>query len=316
MTSTTHAAPPGGAPPDTVRAGSPAAWSMALRPRTLWIAVVPILVANGFAWRDHVFDPLLAALSLVVALLMQIITNLQNDVGYTLRGGEHADRVGPRTGLPRATALGLLPVGAVQRAIGVAVVALCAAGLPVALHGGWPAWLVGVASLAAALGYMGGPWPIAYGPLGELVVLVFFGWAAVGATYFVQAHTLTASVALAATATGLFAAAVLALNNHRDAVHDRASGRRTFAALTGPVAARALYGALLLAPFAIVALLALVERRAILTVPALVLPAALLLLSRVRQDPDRAEQTQLLLATVKLQLAFGALLAAAAMLSG
>ena len=45
------------------------------------------------------------------ALLMQPITNLQNDVGYTVRGGERGGEHGTkRTGLPRATAQGWLSV--------------------------------------------------------------------------------------------------------------------------------------------------------------------------------------------------------------
>ena len=298
-----------------VRAGSAQAWAIALRPRTLWIAVVPVLVANAFAWRAGAFEPWIAILSLAVALLMQAITNLQNDVGYTQRGGEHADVVGLRMGFPRATALGLLPVATVRRAIVVAVLGAIALGTPIVANSGWPALLVGIASLGAALGYMGGPWPIAYGPYGELIVLLFFGWAAVGGSFYVQTHTLTPAVALAATATGLLAAAVLALNNHRDAVHDRASGRRTFAVRAGATAACALYAGLLLAAFALTGALAMVERSLLFLTPALTLPAALMLVQRVRATSDGTALTRLLLATVKVQLVFGVLLAAAALLA-
>lgn len=297
------------------RAGSLAAWAIAVRPRTLWIAVVPVLVASAFAWRAGALDPPVALLSLAVAVLMQVITNLQNDVGYTVRGGEHADRVGPRTGLPRATATGLLAVHTVRRAIAAAVLAALGAGLPLALHAGWPAVLIGLASIGAALGYMGGPRPIAYGPWGEAVVLVFFGWAAVGGAYFVQTLALSPSVAVAATAIGALAAAVLALNNYRDAEHDRASARRTFAVRAGPVAARRFYVGLLLAPYLLVALLAALERSVLFTLPALTLPIALGLLRRLRRAADGAALTRMLLATVKLELLFGVLLAIAAALA-
>jgi len=296
-------------------ANSLGAWAIALRVRTLWIAVVPVLVADAFAWRAHAFDPLPATLALVVAVLLQAITNLQNDVGYTLRGGEHVDRVGPRTGLPRATATGLLQVADVRRAIALATIATLAAGLPIVLRAGWPAGLVGLAALGAALGYMGGPWPIAYGPLGELVVLVCFGWMAVGATYYVQAGSPSVEVMLAATATGLLAAAVLALNNLRDAEHDRASGRRTFAVLAGPRAARALFVTALALPYALVCVLAGVTQRPWFVLPLLTLPVAVLLLRRMRVGVDGGALTKMLLATVQLQLAFGLLLALAALLA-
>jgi len=296
-------------------ANSLGAWAIALRVRTLWIAVVPVLVADAFAWRAHAFDPLPATLALVVAVLLQAITNLQNDVGYTLRGGEHVDRVGPRTGLPRATATGLLQVADVRRAIALATTATLAAGLPIVLRTGWPAGLIGLAALGAALGYMGGPWPIAYGPLGELVVLACFGWMAVGATYYVQAGSPNVEVMLAATSTGLLAAAVLALNNLRDAEHDRASGRRTFAVLAGPRAARALFVAALALPYALVFVLAGVTLRLWFVLPLLTLPVAVLLLRRMRVSVDGGALTKMLLATVQLQLAFGLLLALAAVLA-
>jgi 1,4-dihydroxy-2-naphthoate octaprenyltransferase len=298
-----------------IRPGSLAAWAIAVRPHTLWIAVVPVVVANAFAWRAGSLDPRIALLSLVVAVLMQIITNLQNDVGYTVRGGEHVDRVGPRSGMPRATALGLLSVPTVRWAIVLAVVAALAAGLPLAMRAGWPAALIGLASIGAALGYMGGPRPIAYGPYGEFVVLAFFGWAAVGGAFFVQAQLITPAVAIASTAIGSLAAAVLALNNYRDADHDRASRRRTFAVRAGAAAARRMYVVLLFAPFGLVALLAAVERAMVLGLPALLLPIALVLLRRFDRAAGGTAQTQLLLATIKLQLGFGVLLAVAAVLA-
>jgi 1,4-dihydroxy-2-naphthoate octaprenyltransferase len=295
-----------------IRAGSTRAWAIATRPRTLWIAVVPVLVANGFAWRYGAFEAWVAVVSLVVAVLMQVITNLQNDVGYTERGGEHVHKVGPRTGLPRATALDLLSVAQVRRAIVVAVLAAAVLGLPVVNHAGWPLALVGLGSIAAALAYMGGPRPIAYGPYGELVVLAAFGWAGVGGGFYAQARTLTPGVALAATATGLFAAAVLAINNYRDATHDRASGRRTVAVIAGAAAARRLYGALVCVPSALVALLAYREGSAVFLLPLLTLPASIALVRRLGAAQDGTALTRLLLATVKAQLLFGVLLATAA----
>ena len=99
------------ADPRAIRPGSLAAWAVAARPRSLWVAVSPVLVgaALGYARTGHI-DPQAALLVLGAGLLMQLVTNLQNDVGYTVRGGE---RSGPRTGLPRATAQGWLGVGRV-----------------------------------------------------------------------------------------------------------------------------------------------------------------------------------------------------------
>ena len=84
---------------------------------------------------------------------------------------------GQRVGLPRATANGWLSVAAVRRAIVAAVVLAVLLGLPLVWRSGLPVLLLGLASIAAALGYMGGRWPIAYTPLGEFTVFVFFGLA-------------------------------------------------------------------------------------------------------------------------------------------
>ena len=72
-----------------VRAGSVQAWAVAIRPRTLLVAVSPVLVGATFGFaRAGAIDLVAAALVLGAAVLMQVITNMQNDVGYTVRGGE------------------------------------------------------------------------------------------------------------------------------------------------------------------------------------------------------------------------------------
>ena len=98
-----------------VRANSPAAWLVAVRPRTLLVAISPVLVGAALGWhRTGALDMLVSLAILAAALLMQVVSNLQNDVGYTVRGGESS---GTRTGLPRATAKGWLTVGKVRNAI-------------------------------------------------------------------------------------------------------------------------------------------------------------------------------------------------------
>ena len=85
--------------PSSIRPGSWAAWRIALRPTSLWIATVPVLVATCLAWSlAAAFDPAIALIALAASVLMQVVTNLQNDVGFTERGernrrpGRHASR--------------------------------------------------------------------------------------------------------------------------------------------------------------------------------------------------------------------------------
>ncbi|HEX4944248.1 MAG TPA: 1,4-dihydroxy-2-naphthoate octaprenyltransferase [Usitatibacteraceae bacterium] len=296
---------------DDIPPGSLRAWAVAIRPRTLWIAAIPVAVGTAFAWMHAAtIEPWVAGLAFVASILMQVITNLQNDVGYTARGHESSRRVG----FPRATAKGWLTPWEVRRAIALAIACAVIVGTPLAIHSGPVVAAIGLASVLAALAYMGGPRPIAYTPLGELVVFVFFGLVAVLGAYYLHAGPAGATVWLAAAAIGSHAAAVLVVNNHRDAEHDRRTGRRTFAAAFGRRASAALYAIALWAPFALAAAMVAIDARPGLAAPLLLLPMAARLQSDFLNLPAGPAFNLLLLRTVKLELAFGALLSAGAVL--
>lgn len=290
------------------------AWAVALRPRSLPVAVSPVLIGAALGWlRTGAIDLVAALLVLGAALLMQLITNLQNDVGYTLRGGE---RLSTRTGLPRATAQGLLSVGEVRVAIAAAALLATGLGLALVAWRGWPVLAIGVASLLAALAYMGGPRPIAYTPFGELTVFVFFGLVAVAGTDWVLTQGVGLATVLAAVANGGIAASALAVNNHRDRAHDAQAGRSTFAVRFGPGASRALHALLLLGPFALVpALVWAAETRALL-LPLLLAPAAWRLQRDFAHCAPGLAYNAILFRTFKLQLEFGVLLAVGAVMGG
>jgi 1,4-dihydroxy-2-naphthoate octaprenyltransferase len=287
------------------------AWSVAIRPGSLLVAICPVLVGAtlGFG-RTGNLDPVAALLVFCTAVLLQIITNLQNDVGYTVRGG---DADGTRIGLPRATAHGWLGIRQVRAGIVVMAVVALALGLALVAYRGWPVLVIGVVSLLAALAYMGGPVPIAYTPLGELTVFLFFGLVAVIGTDWV----LTASVGpvsmLAAVAMGGLAAAALAVNNHRDIAHDRSTGRNTFAVCYGERSSQRMFSVLLSGPFALVPAMALVGHAPALLLPLVLLPVAW----RLRHDfvgcgPGRA-YNQIVFRTFRMELWFAALLSVGAL---
>ena len=295
-----------------VRSGSWAAWMVAIRPHSLLVAFSPVLVGAtlGFS-RVGSIDLLAALLVLGAALLVQVVTNMQNDVGYTVRG---AERCGTRTGLPRATANGWLSVRHVRTGIVVVALLATALGLALVLYRGWPVLLIGVSSLLAALAYMGGPRPIAYTPFGELTVFVFFGLVAVIGTDWVLTGAIGGVTVLAAVAIGSLAAAALAVNNHRDIAHDRLVGRRTFAVCFGDAGSRRLFSLLLLGPFGLLPVMAWQAGSPALLLPLLLLPAAL----QLRRDFSRCAPGQafnaILFRSFRLELWFAALLSAAALL--
>jgi 1,4-dihydroxy-2-naphthoate octaprenyltransferase len=291
------------------RAGVPAArpgtlhaWLLAVRPRTLTIAVAPVLVgtAAGSAAAGR-FDAAPMTAALIAAVLIQVGTNLQNDVGDCLRGADGADRIGP----PRATSAGWLAVTQVERAAALAFGLAIALGGYLVVLGGWPILAAGLASIAAGIAYTRGPRPVAYTALGELFVLAFFGLVAVGGSYYLQAGSLGRDAIVAGAMTGLLAAAVLAVNNYRDIESDRRAGKHTLAACLGGRFARAEYAALVLAPFALLPAL-----HAPAALPLATLPWAAKLAWTIHRRPPGRWLNGLLAETALLGLAFAGLLAA------
>lgn len=280
------------------------AWFLALRPCTLPLSLSPVLVGSAAAWHDSgriAWGPLLAAA--VAAALIQIGTNLFNDAGDFLRGTDTPDRLGP----PRATAQGWLTPGQVQAGAWTAFALAFLCGVYLAWHGGWPIVAIGLASLAAGWGYTGGPAPIAYRPLGEVFVWIFFGLVAVGGSYYLQTLKLTAPALIVAAMLGLHAAAVITVNNYRDLDGDARNGKRTLAVVLGRPATRGVYAGEMLLPYLLLPLLAAdLGWRAALPTATLAMAAGLL--RQFCSQPVGPAFNRLLAATARLQFLFALLL--------
>ena len=163
-------------------------WLMAARPRTLPAAVAPVLAASGLAFFDGHFrlGPALAAL--LGALLIQVGANFSNDLFDYQKGVDTHERLGPT----RVTQAGLLTQAQVRvgALLVFALAGLC--GVYLALVSGWVVVAIGLLSIAAAVAYTAGPYPLGYNGLGEVFVFLFFGVAAVAGTYYVQARSVYA----------------------------------------------------------------------------------------------------------------------------
>ena len=194
-----------------------------MRPRTLAAAVAPVLVGAALAWRAGAFSAVASLLCLLFALLVQVGANFANDYYDFVHGADTPERVGP----VRAVAAGLVSPAAMRRAMGLTFAAAFAVGLSLVAWGGWWLVAVGVASIASALAYTGGPYPLGYHGFGDVFVFVFFGLIAVGATFWVQAGHLTVASLLAGAAVGALATNILLVNNYRDAATDAKAGKRT-----------------------------------------------------------------------------------------
>ena len=288
------------------------AWWLAIRPRTLPAAVGPVLVGLGVAIGEGVFvaGPALAALA--VALLLQIASNLANDLFDFRSGADTADRIGP----PRAAALGLLSQRELAAGITVVVGLTGLVGLYLVSIGGWPILVLGGLAIVCAVAYTGGPWPYGYRGLGEVFVFVFFGPVAVAGTTYLQTLTLEPLSLAASLPVGALITAILVVNNLRDVVQDRRAGKLTLAVRMGERGAVAEYGLLLavayLAP--VVLLLAGSSLPVLLPLASAVLALPLWRVVRAGGDPRRLNAV--LAGTARLALVFSALLAAGLALPG
>ena len=267
-------------------------WLLAARPKTLSASVVPVLVGTALV-PPRPIPWLIAGCALFGAIFIQIGTNLVNDALDFKRGADTSARLGPL----RVTQAGLLTHAAVMRGAIVCFVLAGALGVPLILRGGWPMLAIGVASIAMAYAYTGGPYPLAYHGLGELFVLIFFGFIAVCGTYYVETLTLAPAAWLGGFCVGLLAIALLAINNLRDIESDRASRKLTMAARFGERFAKTEIVLAVLLPFA----LATVRWTVLLA-----MPLAVLVIVRVMKSRG-AELNKCLAMAGGLQWAFGIL---------
>jgi 1,4-dihydroxy-2-naphthoate octaprenyltransferase len=255
--------------------------------------------------RDRVFNPWVALAALFSAVMIQIGTNLANDLFDFKKGADTPTRLGPT----RVTSAGLLTPREVEIGMWVVFGLAAASGLYVIYVGGWPMLVIGVASILAGVAYTAGPFPLGYNGLGDLAVFIFFGLVAVLGTYYAQARAVTLGAVLAAVPVGALATAILVVNNVRDADTDRAAGKRTLAVLLGRGAARAEYAVLLTLAYAAPLALWLLRGASVWALlPLLTLPVAVRL-ARVVITTEGPALNRALAGTAQLLALYGVLFA-------
>lgn len=226
------------------------AWIGAMRLRTLPLAIAGIGMGSFLAAADGVFDAGVTALAILTATFLQILSNLANDYGDSVHGADSAERVGPS----RAVQAGLITKAEMRQGMLVAAILSMVSGVGLV-------WLalgadglllvllfiaLGAAAIWAAVNYTAGNNPYGYAGFGDLFVFLFFGLAGVLGAYFLQAGALNPSTILPAASVGLFAVAVLNVNNIRDMESDVKAGKNSIPVRIGWENARRYHWSLLL----------------------------------------------------------------------
>jgi 1,4-dihydroxy-2-naphthoate polyprenyltransferase len=199
-------------------------WIMAARPKTLTAAFVPVFIATILAKKDlGTVNWELSIYAFFAAVFVQLGTNLINDALDFKKGADTEKRIGP----VRVTQSGLLSYEQVMAGGMMCFAAALLFGLPLMLAGGWPLTIILLISVLCGYLYTGGPFPLAYTGLGDLFVLIFFGFVATCSVYFVQTGYVAVQAILAGAQVGLFATVLIAINNMRDVVGDAKANKRT-----------------------------------------------------------------------------------------
>ena len=257
-------------------------WIAAARLRTLPLAIAPVVVGTGAAQiLEHRFHWVIALCCLAVALALQIGVNYANDYSDGIRGTDD-HRVGParltasRKASPRQVLTAALVFFGIAAVAGIAIVVRTQ-------H--WWILLVGAVCIVAAWFYTGGKRPYGYYGFGEAAVFVFFGLVATLGTTFVQAGAVPDEAWFGAVGVGMLACAVLLANNLRDIDQDRVAGKRTLTVLIGRRWTQVLFTTLILVPFLIAAVLALLYPIAWLSLLGLIPALAAVLIVWTYRDP-------------------------------
>ncbi len=222
-----------------------------MRPRTLPLAIGSIAMGSFLAAADGALDGGIAALAMLTAMFLQVLSNLANDYGDSIHGADSVERKGPS----RAVQSGLISVAAMRRAMlvaaalsvlsGIALVWLALSGEGLLLAGLFV--LLGAAAVWAAINYTAGSNPYGYAGFGDLSVFFFFGLSGVLGSYFLQAGMLKGSILLPAISVGVMTVAVLNVNNIRDMESDAKAGKYSIPVRIGLEKARTYHWLLLLA---------------------------------------------------------------------
>ena len=225
-------------------------WIKAARLRTLPLSLSGIIAGSFLAASKGSFDIKICLLALLTTIGFQIVSNFANDYGDGVKGTDNNNRIGPE----RAIQSGQITPEQMLQAIKItSFITIIVALLLIYFSFGKDHFLysvvffiLGIASIVAAIKYTVGKKAYGYNGLGDVFVFLFFGLLSVCGTYFLYTKKLELAVFLPAISIGLFSVAVLNLNNMRDQKSDALSNKKTLVVKLGATFAKQYHYAILL----------------------------------------------------------------------
>lgn len=220
---------------DNIKVNGLKAWVLASRPKTLSGAAVPVIIGSAWAYSLSAptwFNTTAMVLCFLFAFIMQIDANLVNDYFDCVRGN---DNPGERLGPKRACAEGWITLKAMRKGMAITTFLACAVGLPLVLYGGL--WLILVGLLCVVFCFLYTT-KLSYIGLGDVLVLVFFGFVPVCFTVYVELP-MDAAVAfswptvLLSLGCGFCIDTLLMVNNYRDIDNDSHDRKMTLVVRLG-----------------------------------------------------------------------------------
>lgn len=290
-------------------------WISAMRLRTLPLSIAGIITGGVMAYQfdaEH-FETSVFLLAILTALLLQILSNFANDYGDFENGADNAQRVGPK----RAVQSGAITAKEMKSAIYLTIFITLCSGITL-LYMAFRNFdmkfivyfLIGIASIAAAIKYTMGKNPYGYRGLGDLFVFVFFGLVSSCGTYFLLTHHFSYAVLLPSISIGAWSTAVLNLNNLRDIENDKETGKITIPVQLGRDKGLKYHYLIIFTPFLCNITYALLEDNFhLLGLTLLSLLFGLLIFKPLFKNPDTATLDKLLKKTALFALFFTMLFA-------
>lgn len=205
------------------------AWIIAARPKTLFAALVPVIVGSSVALYEGKFKLQLAIVALICTILIQVGTNFVNDLYDFIKGADNEKRVGPQ----RVVSSGIISVKEIEKGI-ILVFGICfLLGLFLVYESGWIILAIGILSIIAGYSYTAGPFPLAYNGLGDIASFIFFGFVGTIGSYYIHTREVTTFIFWASVPVGALITNILVVNNYRDRELDMQNGKTTLAVILG-----------------------------------------------------------------------------------